>query len=211
MEFVDLWPKAMVCINAPKVVAHVSFAERPKQGWNEPSLKAAAQFLWYSRTWDFFRNGGGWSSEENEVQRWLKLSVMFLVKHNLLWLIPKAASHLLQRQPEGKHVTSIFHPLGMSSGVLPKVGPQRRMERGGGREQLTTPLPFPPAKPGCVSSPHFFQPLVGAEGNLHHQPGWQSRGSPSVPGCRGAGEGAGSQAVLRGTWGRNIYIGHAGS
>lgn len=92
-------------------------------------------------------------------------------------------------------VTSVFHPLGMSSGVLPKEGPQMGSDRC--REQLTTPLPFH-AQPGCVSSPHcFFQPM----GNLNHQPHvWLAKwGSPSAPGCRGAGEGAGSQAVLPGT------------
>lgn len=71
--------------------------------------------------------------------------------------------------PEGKllplPVISVFHPLGMSSGVLPKVGPQRQMESDRAREQLTTPLPFPPVNVGCVSSPHhFFQPMCGSRG-----------------------------------------------
>lgn len=49
--------------------------------------------------------------------------------------------------------------------MLPRVGAQRQIERDRGRGQLTTPLPFPPAKPGCVSSPHcFFQPMCGSRG-----------------------------------------------
>lgn len=51
-------------------------------------------------------------------------------------------------------VISVFLPLGMSSGVLSKVEHQRQMERDMGREQLTPPLPFPPAKLGSqLSSP----------------------------------------------------------
>lgn len=32
IEFVDLWPKAMMCINTPKAVAQACFAETTKQG-----------------------------------------------------------------------------------------------------------------------------------------------------------------------------------
>lgn len=117
--------------------------------------------------------------------------------------------------PEGKllslPVTSVFHPLGMSSGVLPKVGPQKQMESNGGREQLTTPLPFPPAKPACVSSPHHFsQPLCGSRGESPPSPpclAGEVGGAPLSQAVRGQGSEQDSRQCC---WG-NVYIGLVGS
>lgn len=156
----------------------------------------------------FFRNGDGWSSEVNKVQRGLKFSVVFLVKHNFLWLIPEAAPNILQRQPclrENSYLclSPLFSiPWGWVQGCCPKWDPRSRWRAIGGREQLTTPLPFPPAKPACVSSPHhFFQPLCGSRGESPPSPpclAGEVGGAPLSQAVGGAGEWAGFQAVLLG-------------
>lgn len=82
-----------------------------------------------------------------------------------------AKAALLERKFLPLPVISVLHPLGMSYGVLPKVGPQRQMERDRGREKLTKSLPFPPAELGqsaCLTT--LFSPCMGAEENLNHQP-----------------------------------------
>lgn len=104
-------------------------------------------------------------------------------------------------------VISVFHPLRMSSGVLPKVGCQRQMESNRAGEQLTTPLPFPPVKVGCVSSPHhFFQPMCGSRGQS--QPSAPCLAGkvgeplcPRLPGSRGGSR-------IPGSAGRHMREGH---
>lgn len=67
----------------------------------------------------------------------MKFSVMFLVQHSSCWANPRASATSLAKAAlsEGKLLplpaSSVFPPLGMDSGMLPKAGPQRQMERKG--------------------------------------------------------------------------------
>lgn len=77
-----------------------------------------------------------------------EFSVVFLVQHSSRWANPRASATALAKAalPEGKLLplpaTSVFPPLGdpAQSRTL------EADEEGGGREQLTAPLPFLPAK-----------------------------------------------------------------
>lgn len=155
----------------------------------------------------FFRNGDGWSSEVNKVQRGLKFSVVFLVKHNFLWLIPEAAPNILQRQPclrENSYPSChlCFPSLADEfRGAAQSGTPEADGEQWGQRATHNTSA-FPTCKAGLcqLASPLLSAPVWEQRGvsTITPMPGWWSGGSPSVPGCRGAGELAGFQAVLLG-------------
>lgn len=67
----------------------------------------------------------------------MKLSVVFLVQHSCCWANPRASTTSLAKTalPEGKLLplpaAFICCPLWINSGMMPKVGPQRRVEREG--------------------------------------------------------------------------------
>lgn len=131
----------------------------------------------------------------------MKFSVVFLVQPSSRWAHPRASATSLAEAalPGGKlpvPAASVFHPPGLSSGMVSKAGHWRRMER---EEAESNPQPFPPAKPGCLNSPHcFFQSMCGSTGES--QPAFPylvgEVGGASI--LQGAGEGVGSQAVPQG-------------
>lgn len=153
----------------------------------------------------------------NKVQRGLKFSVVFLVKHNFLWLIPEAAPNILQRQPclrENSYPSChlCFPSLADEFRGAAQSGTPEADGEQLGAESNSQHLCLSHPQSQLVSARLItsFSPCVGAEGSLHHHPhAWLVKwGEPLCPRLSG-GQGS-EQDSRQCCWG-NVYIGLVGS
>lgn len=135
--------------------------------------------------------------EVDEVQRQMKFSVTFLVQQSSRWANPRTSATSLAALPEGKLLplpaASLSHPLGRSSGMLPKAEPRRQMEREGAESNLQNLCLSHRQSQGVLAClTPAFSLCVGAEGTLcHHPRAWLARqGEPLSPRLLGGGGGS---------------------